>query len=569
MVRSSADLNNTEFYIIGQTRGVMYHREKGKIERGSALINIPKAKLPDGIFHITLFDVFHKPHCERLVFIDNDNEIIVNMETESEVLRSRGKIKLDFELTDQFDRSIRNTRFSVAVTDAGHLVKQPLSENIMTNLLLSSDLRGRITDPGYYFMKDDRDTKIALDLVMLTHGWSRFTWKEIFDHSIAETTFSHEYGLSLTGVAYREGTKNELKNAYINFMSLNDEFPGYWSTTTGIEGTFSIINAQIPDTIQVVTVSLNDRGNPVNIDINIDPITPYMAKEEIYQQYQPPVDEQVLKYLNRFEERKKIEEAYDFSDRIVLKEIEIRGDRYDNKIYGEPDNVIIVDDRLRTFPDIFQIIQGRVPGVVVTGQGMNTQIRIRGVSSFTGNNDPLIVLDGIPVSNLGSSSGSFSAADSLSGGADGLGPDLSNVNSLMLSISPMNVDRIEILKGPSAAAFGVRGANGVILIYTRRGFDREVDSRSTGYEGIRLPGFSYVKEFYSPSYDVPKEEHIIPDKRTTLYWNPSVTTDNLGKAAIEFFNSDEARSLQVEIQGVTDYGDLINANLIVGRDLIK
>jgi hypothetical protein len=84
-----------------------------------------------------------------------------------------------------------------------------------------------------------------------------------------------------------------------------------------------------------------------------------------------------------------------------------------------------------------------------------------------------------------------------------------------------------------------------------------------------LPGFSYTREFYAPAYDVPNEENIMPDKRTTIFWDPAIRTNNLGQAQIEFFNSDDARKLQVEIQGVTDYGDIINAILPVGTVLIK
>jgi TonB-dependent SusC/RagA subfamily outer membrane receptor len=563
LVKSSADLDDSEFYIIGQTRGVLYHREKGLITRGSAVINIPKAKLPAGIFHITLFDTTLNPRCERLVFINTDNDIFVNMETENEVLRSRDKIKLEFEFTDEFDRSIRNTRFSVAVTDAGHLVKPNTGENIMTNLLLSSDLKGKISNPGYYFMDDDRDTKIALDLVMLTHGWRRFTWKEIFNHSLAETSYSHENGINISGTAYLEGTRREFSNSYINFMSANPEYPGYWSTTTDHMGSFQLRNMIMPDTIPVLTISLNEKGNPVNIDIEMDSLHPFPAKLKNYQRYPPSVSADVLYYLNHFEEKERIEEAYEFSDRIVMKEIEIRGERYDNTIYGEPDHVIEMNDQLRAFTDIFQIIQGRVPGVMVTGQGLQTNIRIRGITSIMGSNEPLFVIDGVPVNSAFSSSAAYQA--------DSLAPvGSSDINSMIMSISPQQVDRIEILKGAATtASFGLRGANGVILIYTRRGLDHIDNTRSQGYEGIRLPGFSYVKEFYSPSYDVPEEEHVIPDKRTTLYWNPSVVTNNLGKAEVEFFNSDDARTLQVEIQGVTDFGDPIYSILNVGADLLK
>ncbi len=570
MVKSSPDLNDSEFYLIGQTRGVIYHREKGTLTKGSAIIDIPKSKIPTGIFQITLFDSLHTPRCERLVFIHNDPGIFVDMKVNPEIFRARDKIKLHFELSDQFGRSIRDTQFSVAVTDANHVMKQATDENIMTNLLLTSDLQGNIENPGFYFLDDDRDTRIALDMVMLTHGWRRFTWKEIFDDELAETPFSHESGINLNGKALIRGTRNPLKNAYINLMSIRQNFPGYWSTTTDLAGNFNLNDLKIPDTLQVVTISVDAKGKPMSIELQIDSIMPAQATQKEYQQYPPPVNEEIMNYLARYNERDKIEDAYHYSDRVVMKEIEVRGARenYDRTIYGEPDAVIKMDDQLRAFTDIFQIIQGRIPGVTVTGQGINATIRIRGVNSFTGNTDPLIVVDGLPISNIGSSR-TASPTDSTSGSASAGGPDFNSSNSILLSISPMDVDRIEVLKNASAAIYGVRGGNGVILIYTRRGGEEPERRLNEGYGDVILPGFSSIREFYSPAYDVPSEEHIMPDKRTTVYWDPSIRTNNLGKAEIEFFNSDDARNLQIEIQGVSDFGDIINAILPVGTDLIK
>ena len=114
----------------------------------------------------------------------------------------------------------------------------------------------------------------------------------------------------------------------------------------------------------------------------------------------------------------------------------------------------------------------------------------------------------------------------------------------------------------------MRGANGVILIYTHRGPIESENTRTRGYEAIQLPGYSIVREFYSPEYDE-EEDQYIPDKRTTLYWNPSLTTNNLGKAEISFYNSDEAGRIQIEIEGVTDYGEVINHTQFIGSDLVK
>jgi TonB-dependent SusC/RagA subfamily outer membrane receptor len=85
------------------------------------------------------------------------------------------------------------------------------------------------------------------------------------------------------------------------------------------------------------------------------------------------------------------------------------------------------------------LLAARFPGVEVIGGGTGASVRVRGSTSLVGNNEPLYVLDGMPVSSL-------------------------------VGINPRDVARIEVLKDAgSTAAYGIRGANGVILITTKRG----------------------------------------------------------------------------------------------------
>lgn len=103
--------------------------------------------------------------------------------------------------------------------------------------------------------------------------------------------------------------------------------------------------------------------------------------------------------------------------------------------------VVEFDESERSrFTRVEQMIQAHFPGVQVTPRGNGFAIRIRGTGSFGSSNDPLVLIDGV----------SRAAAD------------LSGVN-------PRDVVRIEVVKDAAASFYGVRGANGVIVIKTRRG----------------------------------------------------------------------------------------------------
>lgn len=83
-----------------------------------------------------------------------------------------------------------------------------------------------------------------------------------------------------------------------------------------------------------------------------------------------------------------------------------------------------------------------VPGVNIQGQGSSAYITIRGISSFNTTNEPLYVIDGHAVGN------SYVEANRI--------------------VTPNDIDYVRVLKGPDAAIYGVRGANGVIEIVTRK-----------------------------------------------------------------------------------------------------
>jgi TonB-dependent SusC/RagA subfamily outer membrane receptor len=103
------------------------------------------------------------------------------------------------------------------------------------------------------------------------------------------------------------------------------------------------------------------------------------------------------------------------------------------------------DEGTQSYSRIEELIEGRAPGVrVIRHQDGSFRLQIRGISSPAGRNDPLIVVDGTPTAELRS-------------------------GSALASLNPADVVRIEVLKDAASTAFyGMRGANGVIVITTRQ-----------------------------------------------------------------------------------------------------
>ena len=138
--------------------------------------------------------------------------------------------------------------------------------------------------------------------------------------------------------------------------------------------------------------------------------------------------------------------------------------------------------------NLVQQIQGKVSGVQITSpgtQGGSTNIIIRGQNSITGNNQPLFVVDGVPVSNANRGGAPFTGSNTTF-----------DYGNALNDINPDDIESLSVLKGPNAAAlYGSRAANGVILITTRKGGNSggrlrtEINSNLTFERPAILPDF--------------------------------------------------------------------------------
>ncbi len=128
-----------------------------------------------------------------------------------------------------------------------------------------------------------------------------------------------------------------------------------------------------------------------------------------------------------------------------------------------------------------QMLQGRVAGVQVTqnsgAPGGAASIRVRGASSINSSNEPLYVVDGIPFSGQGTSIGGFDWA----GGSNG-----QTATNPLATISPQDIISIDVLKDASATAiYGAAGANGVVIINTRRGQEGKMTLNYDGQVAVQ------------------------------------------------------------------------------------
>lgn len=512
-------------YLVAQVRGTICYVAKGKLTDNTFVAAIPKKAFPSGIVQITLFDASLVPQCERLVFINKQDNLIVNIKPDKYSLPKRANTEIEITAFKK-DGTPAAGNFSLSVYDAGKMPKQPYDVSIGNYLLLSSDLKGNIEEPGYYLKDTLKDTRDHLDLLMMTHGWRRFTWKKITEEPLKPLNYHVENGIVLTGSVERSLVKKPASGSELKIITSAGDIVLVKSDSLG---NFYADGFLYYDSARIVIQTDNEKGKQKDLFLKVNPFNPSPVLMRT-PSATPFVE--ALDLVQQVAESRRIASLYKMDkDAILLQEVKVASTRDEFapiKIYGMADNTFKVTNMEMSYPNILMAMKGRIAGVNI-GQG-SVSIRGSAGAGFGATSGlPLFVLDGIPLSEDG-----------------GL--------SIIQSIPTSDIDYVDVLKtAANTSAYGSRGANGVILVYTKRGGG--IPPKPTlGIHNFSYPGFAKAREFYSPNYNTPPQNASIPDIRTTLYWNPSIQLDDQGKAKVSFFTSDVLSDYEIVVEGISADG---------------
>ncbi len=523
-----------ELFIIAHQRGIPCFSIKAPNTKKAIAVNIPRSNIPDdGIMQVTLFDAEGQPRCERLIFVQQNKQINLKITPDKAEYAPREKVTLTVEATDSLGKPVEGN-FSLAATDGTQVLTDKYAENLMSYLLLSSDLngkdavlRGSVEDPAYYFDKSIKTASRDLDLLMMTQGWRRFKWHDILTDKPIKPKFLIEQGLSVTGKVMRPSGKIS-KNVNVTLLMGSDNKPLIMVATADTAGVFGFYNLNFFDTTKIFVQAVKERGGR-NLDILVDN-SGLAAKVLVTKVPFNPMAFDATAFADFLKITK---ETLDFESKLqlnkekMLETVEIKAKRIvaldDRRIYGTPSNSIdMTKENCGSYFSILDFLQGRVAGLQIKGSGMDAQVVIRGGSNIN------FRLDGMPVDQ-----------------------------DIISTLSPCDVEAIDVLKGADAAIFGSQGGDGVIAILTKRGnpdYDYSNDPSPAGIIIQRRNGYTARREFYAPHYDESKAEHEFKDFRATLHWQPYVQTDANGKATVSFWNTDAKTKIQVVAEGVSKTG---------------
>jgi hypothetical protein len=173
---STSPANGQEdIYMRVQCRGVVCGITTAKLTK-ELLVQVPLQGLPQGIIEVTLFNSKLVPIAERLVYVNLERKLNINAELSKDTYPTRGKATLKISVKDETGQPVI-ANLGVSVSDK--LYQNTLdSSNILSYVYLSTQIKGRIYNPSYYFNENNRNRSEALDLLMLTQGWRKYIWSE-------------------------------------------------------------------------------------------------------------------------------------------------------------------------------------------------------------------------------------------------------------------------------------------------------------------------------------------------------------------------------------------------------
>lgn len=516
---------NTDIMVVGNSGGDVYYTAKSKLESQSFAARIPKSRFPSGIAQFTLFSQEGEPLNERIIFINNPDQLKIDVSSAA-TTSPREKVKLDFTAQNK-EKAPAMGSFSVSVTDE---TKVPVNEDkestILSDLLLTSDIKGYVEQPGYYFAHNNEQTQADLDVLMLTQGYHRFAWRMLMGNSFPEITYQPEKSMQIAGIVKTLGGKPFPKAKVTLFTTSKGAF--LLDTVTDANGRFKFDNLVFPDSIRFVIQARGTNGRK-NVEVTLDRVPlQFVTKNKNEPDVSVNLNSDLAAYLRNSKAQYDDLRKYGLVNRtIMLKEVTITEKKAPLKNSsnlngaGNADQIIKMDDQLASFATIDQALQGRLLGVIFRNgvpystRSMNTPMQL--------------IVDGV-----------YMEGDYLT------------------SIPPTDVESIEVLRSAGyTSIYGSRGGGGVLVINTKRGGENYSFQQYTPSIVTYNPkGLSIGKEFYSPKYDDPKTNKAVADLRTTIYWNPNLITDKDGKASFSFFNADNKGAYRVVIEGIDDDGKL-------------
>ena len=499
-----------KLFLLAHTRGKLAILQPINPKRTFGKMN--DSLFTEGITHFMLIDEQGNALSERLIFVPDHKPNQWQITTDQPTYGKREKVSLQITAKDSEGNPVEGT-FSVSITDRKSIQPDSLADNILSNLLLTSDLKGYVEDPAFYFLNQDARTLRSIDYLMMTHGWRRHKMENVLRTPSLNFTNYIEKGQTISGrimgffgANVKKGPICVLAPKY-NIIATNE---------TDEKGQF-IVNTSFRDSTTFLVQARTKKGF-AGVDILMDPPQYPVAT------HKAPYFNGSTTFMENYLMNTRDQYYMEGGMRVYnLKEVTVTAKRErpsSKSIYtGGINTYTVEEDRLQGYGQTAFDAASRLPSVTITN---GSEIHIRN------NSEPaIIVIDDIVYEDA---------------------------SDILKDIQVSDMSSISLLRGADAVILGPRASGGAVVITLKD--PRNLPARpAQGIITYTPLGYSESVEFYHPTYDTPEKKNAQrSDFRSTVYWNPELRLDAEGKATIEYYTPDSTAPEDIIIEGVDKNG---------------
>ena len=499
-VRQSKESMPRRISLFVQMRGVPCY-QAGGVLRDSLIISLPMSGFPgQGIAEATLFDEQRRPIAERLFYVLPDKQLTITARPSKEVYIRRDKGEVRIHVTDSEGKPVQ-AEICMSIFDKAYM-SQAYRETMLSYNFLSTQIRGNIHHPAYYFDRKNPDRLQALDLLLLTQGWRRYTWQASRkDYHGKPFLCDNIIGMETVGSRKMKRNTTNGGEQVIQVFGPSGDSQFLWTDSVG--------NFSVP-----VSVMNTLRGGYVYIK-------PLLGKE--FKPHLTLSDGTVL--IDSIRKSKKSYQSYLNNVEKEKKDAELVTTQTGTVLLNE---VLVTRKRRIPFRDKFM---GRLDSLVNINLG------------------PWVCKHGF-------------LENYKEGYSHLMGDERAPVQCAQHSRDTLNVRRKPVIGKMYRIIKYEPNTQGISIVKDVEDIKYEgpiyTDEELLRMNNItRVKGYYGQREFYTP--DSVEMLSSLPDARNTLLWSPSVLTDKNGDAIVPFWTSDINTQFIGVVEGTDGLG-LLGSN---------
>lgn len=492
---SKSDGGHSKVTVIAQINNIIIYKASLDIGNEATSIAINKKDLPGGILQITVFNENNQPLAERIVFVENYKLEKPPVNIQSISSEKRGLNVLDITWPGKIGSQSLSCLITSYVPDNGD--EQYNVASIASALLLTSDVKGYVHNPGYYFKDKSAETLKNLDLLLMTQGWRSFEWQQILKGDLPNIKYPVETSINYKGQVFKTGsTKHTVQDGFVSFIfRKKNENKMIADATIDSNGYFGLTNVNFYDTADLSYMATNNKKvkfvtnvkmRPNYIDsLQFSQLSPELALHRAQGDSKDIFAADWMKNSNLHEK---------ILERVVVKgtrtKEEVLNDKYATGEFNKRPGIIIDPTDFRQGKSLADMVQVSVPGIKID----------KSENFFE------------PVMKFGISQEVLQYS----------------VNGRMVNekdVYNIDEDQIAMVKFYGSVLFEDPfdmnpQLRPHLAIYTKDKDRPYIAVHEKRYISQEVRGYSIVKKFYEP--DESSIKNGTEDNRFTLYWNPDL-----------------------------------------------